>query len=136
MLSRALQVIAFSFAATLSAVAGCEPVSEPQGELPLGAMFSPEAGVVADSGSGDATAPAQSRFSTADLQLELLTNSCGPNEVQDFFQVTNKGTTPITLSDITIKFWVDDTSGVSIVPDVRTGDACRARRAARDTWPA
>jgi hypothetical protein len=60
-------------------------------------------------------------MSTAPLQLQVLTNSCGANQMQDFFQVVNAGSTPVTLSDISIKFWADDTSGQAIVPHVWTG---------------
>jgi hypothetical protein len=52
------------------------------------------------------------------LQLEVLTNSCGANQMQDFFEVINNGSTPVTLSDITVKFWAYDTSGQSLVPHV------------------
>jgi kumamolisin len=41
--------------------------------------------------------------------------------MQDFFEVINNGTTPVTLSDITIKFWADDSSGQNLVPHVWTG---------------
>jgi hypothetical protein len=55
------------------------------------------------------------------LRLSVLTNSCGANQAQDFFQVTNTSGAPIALSDITIKYWVDDTSGQAVVPHVWTG---------------
>jgi hypothetical protein len=50
-----------------------------------------------------------------------LTNSCGANQAQDFFKVVNAGTTPIPASDVSIKIWVDDTSGSNIVPRIDTG---------------
>ena len=59
--------------------------------------------------------------STASLQLKVLTNSCGANQIQDFFQVTNSGTAAVKLSDIKIKLWADDTSGQGLVPHVATG---------------
>jgi alpha-tubulin suppressor-like RCC1 family protein len=59
--------------------------------------------------------------STASLQLKVLTNSCGANQMQDFFQVTNTGTATVKLSDIKIKFWADDTSGQTLAPHVATG---------------
>src|SRR5262249_53797135 len=64
---------------------------------------------------------ASSHLSSANLQLKVLGNSCGANQAQDFFQITNTGTTPVTLSDITIKFWIDEVSGAQIVPVVNTG---------------
>ncbi|HEX8789452.1 MAG TPA: protease pro-enzyme activation domain-containing protein [Polyangiaceae bacterium] len=62
------------------------------------------------------TAP--SALSDANLEVEVRTNSCGGNHVSDFLQVTNKGTAPVALSDITIKLWAYDTSGADLVPDV------------------
>src|SRR5215831_13874474 len=59
--------------------------------------------------------------SSASVRLQELTNSCGGNQAQDFFKVTNAGTTAIPASDITIKIWVDDTSGSNIVPRIDTG---------------
>lgn len=55
------------------------------------------------------------------LTLQVLTNSCGPNQVETFFEVTNSGSTAVPLSDIQIKFWPDDTSGQNVVPQVFTG---------------
>lgn len=55
------------------------------------------------------------------LKLAVLTNSCGANQAQDFLQVTNTSSAPIKLSDISIKYWVDDTSGQTVVPHVWTG---------------
>jgi hypothetical protein len=60
-------------------------------------------------------------LSSSALQLEVLTNTCGANQAQDFFEVINNTTAGVKLSDITIKFWVDDTSGSAIVPHVWTG---------------
>src|SRR5450755_2949401 len=59
--------------------------------------------------------------STASLQLKVLTNSCGANQIQNFFQVTNSGTAAVKLSDIKIKLWANDTSGQGLVPHVATG---------------
>jgi alpha-tubulin suppressor-like RCC1 family protein len=60
-------------------------------------------------------------LSSQNLELKVLTNSCGTNQVQDFFQVVNKGTKSVALSDLTIKFWANDTSSVSMVASVNTG---------------
>ncbi len=59
--------------------------------------------------------------STADLQIELRTASCGSNLVSNLFRVINKGTFPVRLSDISIKFWAYDTSGVTLVARARDG---------------
>ena len=58
---------------------------------------------------------------TSGLTLQVLTNSCGTNQVENFFQVTNNGTTAVPLSAIQIKFWPDDTSGQRVVPQVFYG---------------
>ena len=59
--------------------------------------------------------------SSANLALQELSNSCGANQTQTFFKVTNNGSTPVTVSDITIKYWVYDASGSNVVPQVYTG---------------
>jgi alpha-tubulin suppressor-like RCC1 family protein len=61
------------------------------------------------------------QLSSASLQLQELTNSCTASQVQDIFQVVNSGAGPVTASDITIKYWAYDTSGVPVVPNVFTG---------------
>jgi hypothetical protein len=60
-------------------------------------------------------------LTSSPLQVQVLTNSCGTNQMQDFFEIINTGTTPVTLSDISIKFWAYDTSGQPLVPHVWTG---------------
>jgi alpha-tubulin suppressor-like RCC1 family protein len=60
-------------------------------------------------------------LSTSNLQLEVSTASCAANGAQDFFEVINNGSAGVKLSDITIKFWIDDTSGNAVVPHVWTG---------------
>src|SRR5204863_4824975 len=47
--------------------------------------------------------------------------SCGANQAQDSFSITNTGTTSIALSSISIKFWIDDTTGQTVVPHVYAG---------------
>jgi alpha-tubulin suppressor-like RCC1 family protein len=64
---------------------------------------------------------ALSQVSSANLQLKVLTNSCGLNQVQDFFQVVNSGTTSVTLSDLKIRLWLHETSTASVVPSINTG---------------
>ncbi len=59
--------------------------------------------------------------SSASLQLKVQTSTCVANQVQDFFQVVNTGSTAVKLSDISIKLWADDTSGQSLVPHIWTG---------------
>jgi len=52
--------------------------------------------------------------------LEEYTSSCGTNSVYHLFAVINNGAA-VTLSDITIKFWPYDTSGVNLVGQITTG---------------
>lgn len=74
-----------------------------------------------DPGAENAIDQELGHLSTTALQLNVLTNSCGASQAQDFFQVVNTGPTPVALSDIAIKFWIDDTSGHDAVPAVDTG---------------
>jgi hypothetical protein len=57
----------------------------------------------------------------ASLQWTVTTQSCGANQAQQSLAITNTGTTSIPLSQITIKFWVDDITGQAVVPHVWTG---------------
>jgi hypothetical protein len=50
----------------------------------------------------DASSSSSPGLVNAPLQLQVLTNSCGANQMQDFFEVTNTGSAPINLSDISI----------------------------------
>jgi alpha-tubulin suppressor-like RCC1 family protein len=93
----------------------------------------------ADSGSGvgadaasDATADGQvpivttsSSFSSASLQVEVRTDTCGDNIVANYFRVVNNGTTPIKLSDISLKYWAYDTTGIDLISRVQDGGHLR-----------
>jgi len=59
--------------------------------------------------------------SARNLTLQELTNSCGANQVQDFFQVTNNDTKPVRLSDVSIKLWADDTTAAGLVSQIFYG---------------
>jgi alpha-tubulin suppressor-like RCC1 family protein len=63
-------------------------------------------------------------LSTANLQLQVLTQSCVTSQVQQKFKITNNGTSAVALSDFKIKYWVDETSTASIVPRIDHG-GCR-----------
>jgi hypothetical protein len=60
------------------------------------------------------------------LQLRVRTDFCASRAVLDSFEITNAGTSPVNLSDITVKFWIDDTTGEEL--DVDTNDGCVATR--------
>jgi hypothetical protein len=81
-----------------------------------------------DGGSSDANVVASTAqalagdtLSTAPLQLAVSKNSCYGNGAQDNFNVLNAGSSGAKLSDITIKYWVYDTSGSPVVPHVWYG---------------
>jgi hypothetical protein len=59
--------------------------------------------------------------STAPLQLKVETSACVANQAMDYFQITNTGSTAIKLSDVKIKYWIDDTTGQSVVPQINYG---------------
>jgi hypothetical protein len=59
--------------------------------------------------------------SSVDLQLEEFT-TCAANQSNETFEVVNAGTSAVNLNQITIKFWVDDTTaGQAIVGAVNYG---------------
>lgn len=55
------------------------------------------------------------------LGLTTLGASCGANQSQEFLQVQNNSSASVQLSDITIKYWVYDTSGSDVAPHVWYG---------------
>jgi len=57
----------------------------------------------------------------ANLQLQVSKNACAGNMAQDYFKVTNATTAPVTLSQLSIKYWINDTNAASIVPAVWYG---------------
>src|SRR6185312_11553485 len=57
-------------------------------------------------------------LSSAALQLTVSKNSCASNGAQDYFNVLNAGSAAARLSDVTIKYWVYDTSGSPVIPHV------------------
>jgi alpha-tubulin suppressor-like RCC1 family protein len=69
----------------------------------------------------DTADPVCVQWNSGGLQLKVLTNSCTANQVIQYLQVTNTGATAVSLSDIAIKFWVNDSSGSNISPQVLSG---------------
>src|SRR5258708_26371561 len=53
------------------------------------------------------------------FELEVLTTLCTANGREDVFRLINRGTAPVPLSNISFKYWADDTSGQTIVPIVQ-----------------
>ncbi|MGA2447324.1 MAG: protease pro-enzyme activation domain-containing protein [Polyangiaceae bacterium] len=114
--STSLRAVAFGALASLVALVGCGRAPESGADEAIGAQS--QAVAAADAGSCTAGA---SGLTTSPLELQVLTNSCGANQIQQFFQVVNGGAYPVKLSDITIKYWIDDTSGQAVVPSTPTG---------------
>jgi Pro-kumamolisin, activation domain/Cellulose binding domain len=57
----------------------------------------------------------------SNLQLAVSKNSCSVNGAQDYFKVTNGTGAALTLSDLSIKYWINDTSGNNVAPQVWYG---------------
>ena len=57
-------------------------------------------------------------LATGNLQLAVSTNTCVANSVQYFFEITNVGSTPVPISSMTIKYWLYDTSGQTVQPNL------------------
>ena len=59
---------------------------------------------------------------TSSVSLRLLEfTSCAANQGSETFEVVNTGTAAVNLSQITVKFWVDDTTGQGLVGAVNYG---------------
>jgi hypothetical protein len=62
--------------------------------------------------------PTCAKWYSGGLKLEVRTSLCGQNQVQQFFQVTNTGSSAVNLSDIALKYWVNDTNGSNVAPEI------------------
>jgi len=84
-------------------------------------------GSASPAGAGNVTAATHLEAVTspavtpANLQLRVFTHACDARSVTQYFQVTNAGATSVKVSDITIKYWIDDTTGNRIVTHVNGG---------------
>jgi hypothetical protein len=74
-----------------------------------------------DSGTDSGAFDAGSGVTSTNLQLQVSENACAVNLAQDYFEVTNGSTGPVNLSNVTIKYWINDTSGVQVTPEVWYG---------------
>ncbi len=70
--------------------------------------------VLADAGSSTG-------LTSANIELTVSKNACATNLAQYYFNITNSTCSSVTLSDITIKYWIYDTSGQPVVPNVYYG---------------
>jgi hypothetical protein len=60
-------------------------------------------------------------LSATNLDLQVSGNSCWANGAQTYYQVKNNDAAAVTLSDISIKYWINDTTGSPVVPHVWYG---------------
>ena len=60
-------------------------------------------------------------LSSTNLALSVSGNSCWASGAQYYFQTRNNDASGVKLSDITIKYWVNDTTGSNVVPHVWYG---------------
>ena len=58
---------------------------------------------------------------STNLQLQVSKNACAGNMAQNYFKVRNASTAAVPLSQISIKYWINDTSTPNIVPAVWYG---------------
>jgi len=76
--------------------------------------------------AGDETvrgALSASGVTSTNLQLLVSKNACAGNVAQDYFKVTNASTAAVPLSQIAIKYWINDTTtpATNITPQVWYG---------------
>ena len=62
-----------------------------------------------------------SGVTSANLQLQVSKNACAGNVAQDYFKVTNATGGAVPLSQVAIRYWINDTSAANIVPAVYYG---------------
>jgi len=74
--------------------------------------------ITTDGGTSDA---GNSSTTSTQLELQVSENACAANLAQNYFEVTNGSAGSVALSDITVKFWINDTSGVPVAPEVSYG---------------
>ena len=58
---------------------------------------------------------------STNLQLQVSKNICTSNLAQDYFKITNSSSTPVPLSQIVVKYWINDTSAGTMAPSVAYG---------------
>jgi cellulose binding protein with CBM3 domain len=58
---------------------------------------------------------------TTNLQLQVAKSACATNQAQNTFKVTNATGAPIKLSQISIKYWINNTGTPNVVPSVWYG---------------
>ena len=98
---KTMKIVCAALLVVGSFVGGCKPASEPEAAVELRS----EALTV----------------SATNLALQVSENSCWNSGSQSFFQVKNNDASTVKLSDVTIKFWINDTTGSPVVPHVWYG---------------
>src|SRR5580692_1959314 len=65
-------------------------------------------------------------LTSANLELQVSQNACASNLAENYFKVTNGSGAPVSLSNVSIKYWVNDTSGGTLTPEVWYGGCVTA----------
>ena len=65
---------------------------------------------------------------STNLQLLVSKNACAGNVAQNYFKVTNASTAAVPLSQISIKYWINDTTTPARTSRRRSGTAAVSRR--------
>ncbi len=111
----ALWLLATSLTLLVSLLSGCTNDSPRDDAERLGTSAS------AVSAPTGATASTFSGFTSTNLELTVSPSACSSNVAQYFFDVANASNGSVPLSSITIKYWIYDTSGETVVPNVWYG---------------
>ncbi len=105
-----------------SAVWACsEPASAPEVGERVATERQALGADAGDASAADGSAGTGGGVTTVDLALQVSKNSCVANLAQDYFQVTNASGAPVPLSNLTIKYWVYDTTGTNVASEVWYG---------------
>lgn len=58
---------------------------------------------------------------STNIQLRVSKNACAANQAQDYFKITNASSGAVPLSSLSIKYWINDTTGATLTPNVWYG---------------
>jgi hypothetical protein len=93
--------------------------------LPL-ACHAPRPGTAEADPSTATITRALSGVTSVNLQLQVSKNACVANQARDYFKVTNSSASSVPLPKLAIKYWINDTSGVTPVPQIWYGGCVTA----------
>ena len=60
------------------------------------------------------------------LDLQESGSSCWANGARTYFQVKNNAPSAVKLSDLTVKYWINDTTGSPVLPQILYGGCVTA----------